>query len=165
MNIFDNKPIFIPKWNLKILISPGMMIDNKWSPGAQIDMSSWALNIELDQQCIATINNWESTVEISKHLVDDKVNHQHLLEFKLQGTGNIEHQMIHIRILVEDVDISAVLEHQGVYTLDNTEVKTGSEFMGEAGIQQLSFTTPIYKWLLDHKEIIVNNYHTSYKIK
>lgn len=159
MNIFDNKPVIIPKWNLKIVVVPGMMINNVWSPNSQIDMKKWQLSVMLDNQCLTTITNRSTDVEFVGNFVDTSKTQQHQLEFTLQNAGNIENQLLQIKVLIEDIDISLVLENQGCYIIDNGSTKSGGEFMGENGTQRLVFTTPIYKWLLDNKSDILDNYY------
>lgn len=160
MNIFENKPVVATSWNLCIQVEPGMMIEDSWHPNAQINMSDWEFSSLLDGNILTKVSGITKTICIAKN-IEDTTTQDHLLVFALQNANNIEHQMLKLKIEIEHVDIGVILEQSGQYILNDMTVKTGGLFMGENGYQQLAFTTPIYRWLLDNRYSIINSYKSN----
>lgn len=137
-----------------------MMIEDEWYPNAQTDMQDWNFGISLNNQVLTSINGLTKRICYSKN-VEETTQQEHVLTLSLVGGGNIEHQMLKLKIEIEHVDVGVVLEQSGQYILNDGTVKAGGTYMGENGQQQLLFTTPIYQWLLDNRYSIINSYRAN----
>lgn len=153
-NIFENKPQFIPTWNLSIEIEPGQMLNDSWATDSQLDFSTWELSLYYDSNLL-----FGNTAVISKQTINVDVTDDekmHLLSFELKFSKGVQGQMIKLLIRAEDHDITVALMSQDkCYQTANGEVKFGSEYMGEPGKQCFQIQTPIYRWFFENEKLVI----------
>ena len=129
--------------------------------------ASAALGMEiwLDQDQIYNNEHITETVEFAHTLSDSDGEHE--LRFvmknktmdhtKVDEDGKIikDAWLILNNVKLKDVELGQVFVDQAVYTHDfnGTQPKSANKFYGEMGCNgtvSLTFTTPIYLWLLEH---------------
>lgn len=149
MNIFDNKPVVIPTWELKLVIEMGTCQDDVWVPEqliAPFDFEVYFDNKKLELNPIvgSHLVNIPDTVDVVDH------------ELKLVVSKSHWEYLIRCQVFVEDLNIGYIIENTGSYYADNNKSEFGTETMGIDGYQIIPIQTPIYKWLLDNKKNLLS---------
>lgn len=154
MNIFDNKPIVIPTWELKLVVDMGtwggidLIPDNTITP---FDFEVWFNDTKLDLPTVIGEHrfNIEDTTMPTDH------------ELKMIVSNARWQHLIRCCVFVEDLDIGYIIENTGSYYTENVNyVKSdygGTDILlGVDGYQTIPIQTPIYKWLLDNKKNVLS---------
>lgn len=149
MNIYDNKPVVIPTWELKLVIEMGTYQGDVWVVDQTI--------MPFDFEVYFDNNRLELNSTIGTHAFEildtvDVVDH----ELKLVVTRCQWEHLIRCQVLVEDLDIGYLIENTGLYYTTNGVSEHGTETMGVDGYQVIPIQTPIYKWLLDNKKNVLS---------
>lgn len=162
MNIFDNKKLFVPTWQLKFEIEVGKFVDELWI-GDYIDNNDIKFSIEYDN--IVLLDSKTKKIQGSHcfNIVDDKENtHHNLVVYNWSELS--PGTLIKCKVFVEDVDIGYIFINSRCYHLYDGELNYGSEYFGQPGIQIVTIRTPIYRWLLDNKHHIFSKLKQEYQI-
>jgi hypothetical protein len=61
-------------------------------------------------------------------------------------------------ITIEDMDMSWTMSKLGNYILEDGSVNIATNLAGSNGIQTLPFTTPIYSWLIENHEFVLQKF-------
>lgn len=154
MNIYDNKPVVIPTWELKLVVEMGTYQEDSWVPDQTIvpfDFEVYFDNkkLELNRVTGTHLINMPDTVDVVNH------------ELKLVVVNSRWEHLIKCQVFVEDIDIGYILENTGVYYTAGSKSEYGTESMGSDGYQIIPIQTPIYKWLLDNKENVLSKMYAS----
>ena len=149
MNIFDNKPVVIPTWELKLVIEMGTYQDDVWVADQSIipfDFEVYFDNLKLELNTTTGTHSFNipDTVDIVDH------------ELKLVVARSHWEHLIRCQVYVEDLDIGYIIENTGLYYTTNGVAENGTEAMGVDGYQTILIQTPIYKWLLDNKKNVLS---------
>lgn len=131
--------------------------------GHMIDRCNW---VEHLHQCTVrlSLNNSEiyygaPAGVVNYRFVDSKESTEYVLQIELlniEAPFRVNNQwaapMLQIHsIKIEGLSMRQVIENHGRCKFYNDSKESiPSEFMGQPGYQTLTFTTPIYRWLLDH---------------
>jgi hypothetical protein len=174
--IFKNKPVVINTARLHITMSLGYMLaGTEWHTQEQynqllsvvpIPWDRIQITVKLDQQTIfkSTIND---LVEVM-HVFEDSVDTQsHVLVIHIDGiddchrplwpTGQNGGAMLKVHsVLIEDLDMCRVIPKLGNYILQDGSVNIATNLAGSNGTQTLPFTTPIYSWLIENHDVVLN---------
>lgn len=148
MSIFDNKPVVIPTWELKLVIEMGSYQGDSWVSDQTIvpfDFEVYFDNKKLDLNPI--IGTHQVNIPDTVDVVDHKL--------KLVVSSSQWGDLVRCRVFVEDIDIRYIIENTGTYYTDDGESEYGTETMGYPGYQDIPMQTPVYKWLLDNKENVL----------
>jgi hypothetical protein len=149
MNIYDNKPVVIPTWELKLVVEMGTYQEEEWVPDQSIepfDFEVYFDNVRLDLPPVLGTHlfNLPDTVDVVGH------------KLKLVVSRSHWEYLIRCRVFVEDIDIGYIIENTGSYYTVNGKSEYGTETMGVDGYQTIPIETPIYKWLLDNKKNVLS---------
>lgn len=149
MNIYDNKPVVIPTWELKLVVEMGTYQEEEWLPDQSIepfDFEVYFDNVRLDLTPVLGTHlfNMPDTVDVVGH------------DLKLVVANSHWEHLIRCRVFVEDIDIGYIIENTGVYYTADSKSEYGTESMGVDGYQIIPMQTPIYKWLLDNTENVLS---------
>lgn len=149
MNIFDNKPVVIPTWELKLVVEMGTYIDDVWVVNEIIGPPNFEVyfddnRLELNPTSGTHLFNMPDTVEVVNH------------ELKLVVVDSQWEHLVRCRVFVEDIDIGYIIENTGSYYTSSGKSEYGTEAMGVDGYQTIPMQTPIYKWLLDNKKNVLS---------
>ena len=162
--VLPGKNSFFRTWNLKIIITPGLINDDKWAP---LDLSQHfkdliRINITFGDILLDKILGNQPIV-LEKDFEDSNQPQWQKLVITFSEKdintplADNEHSVIRIQIFVENILITNILETIGNYCTAYGETKLGAEFIGENGKQSLEIYTPIYVWLLEHQDLILPN--------
>jgi hypothetical protein len=101
------------------------------------------------------------------YLPDDPAVHK--LEFRLSGKSNDHHcvfgmeqhnvsMCVQVNFWIENLPMETVMyTHGQYYDSEQKQLQSGCALMGNNGKQILTITTPIYSWLLDNSEYIMDD--------
>lgn len=112
--------------------------------------------IELDGVIIYSGQVKTECVELNFNVVDTANLQEHILKIKLSGLDRTEwsndlNPMLKIlKMQLEQLDLETTFENLANYIHESGNVEMGSRYMGCNGHQELTFTTPIYNWLLEN---------------
>lgn len=178
MDIFLNKIPYIPTWRLDLTIEPGIMVNYEtWilardynKNAGQNFIPAWdEMFIEVFYDNVALLEKQalsQNNIIISCDLLDDTKNTDHVLKIVLSGKID-DHSfiydnkteattMIRVQINIEDLPINFCLGDTHVFTSESTgDTRQWSEFIGENGKQLVEIKTPIYQWLIQHEQQII----------
>ena len=149
--LFANKPNTTPLWTFSVQVVP--MLSHGIMTEEHIDnFSKWKLQITLGDTLVFN-QAIAGKMFINKDFADSKEPVTKDLVIELQSAPAITAgQCLHIKIMVEGIDITPVLVDQQIYHLHNGNIKYGADHMGEVGKQILPMSLPIYRWLFEHEE-------------
>lgn len=166
--LLAGKEIVVPIWTLRVVVEPMITIDgimytakeySKFS-SKMLDAEKLFFEILYDNQTVGQVkftNNQQQ--ELTIKLEDTKTKIEHALAFRMSGKCN-EHTC-----LTEDFkDVSWVCKFRfWIESLPMNVVfsKKGSFVIGEAVAQTMTLSTPIYTWLLDNADSIIQDYQLS----
>lgn len=171
-----NKPAVSRPVDLRLTLSLGYMLNGTdWYSQEQynlltdVDPIPWEdihVVATLDQQQIfkSTVNNVE---EISCTFQDTQQEQTHQLTLEITGIGDLHRPrwptgqygsaMLKItNICIENINLQHAVPTLGQYLLQDGTVNFANELVGNNGSYLLSFTTPIYSWLIQHSALILN---------
>lgn len=154
MNIYDNKPVVIPTWELKLVVEMGTYYNDVWVPESTIppfDFEVYFDNNRLDLN--PTVGTHLFNIPDTTHTVDH--------ELKLVVANSHWEYLIKCQVFVEDIDIGYIIENAGMYYTADSQSEYGTEAMGVDGYQTIPMQTPIYKWLLDNTENVLSKVRAS----
>lgn len=158
---------YIKKASLCVSCSAGMMIDqHRWTTDSEYTAEQYQfpykdihIQIELDQTVLYS-GPAEKNIDIEHLFEDSESITDHTFKITVSGfkeehqtyiqdIGNIS-PMIKINgIWIEQLSMRMVLEDHGqCFYEDNPNGQIPSEYIGQNGFQALTFSTPIYPWLL-----------------
>jgi hypothetical protein len=147
---------FVQMAQLDVHLSAGCMANfQDWRPYTN-DNNSCEVNILFDNVVIYHGNVSMQGVKFHYEFEDDNSSHEFRIElidvpdpvFELE---NEYHHMLKIDgIWLEQLNLRNVMEDLADSKNNGVPVKAGN-FIGEPGYQSLTFTTPVYRWLLDHQ--------------
>ena len=135
------------------------------SIGTTDKSASLGMEIWLDQDQIYNNEHITETVEFAHTLSDSDGEHELRFVMKnktmdhttIDETGTITKDawLTLTNVKLKDVELGQLFVDQAVYTHDfnGTQPKSVNKFYGEMGCNgtvSLTFTTPIYLWLLEH---------------
>lgn len=178
MDIFLNKIQNIPVWKLDLTIQPGIMVNYEtWVLASECNNKlgqdftpPWdEMFVEVSYDGVVLFEKQslsQNKITISHELPDDTKNPDHILKIVLSGkTDNHSFiyadktavtAMIKVQIDIEDLPINLCLENNHVFTsAANGTTSQWSEFIGENGKQIIEINTPIYQWLFQHEQKII----------
>jgi hypothetical protein len=178
MTILDGKPLYNPVWNLKILAQPEFAIDydqrysadkqNDLYPGTHFPFENLELIIRYDQTQLAThcfADN--SPIVINQNFADNTEFCNHELTIELKGADVYNNFLldrriitlgVNIELFIEGIDLTWYLDNNQCFLSKNNGHEYGRKFMTENGRQTIDLQTPIYCWLINHQNFIVNQY-------
>lgn len=154
MNIFDNKPVVVPTWELKLVVEMGTYHEDAWVPDNTItpfDFEVWFNDTKLDLPTVIGEHRFSipDTIEPTDH------------ELKMILSNSRWQHLIRCRVFIEDLDIGYIIENTGLYYTTDGASEYGTEAMGVDGHQTIPMQTPIYKWLLSNKENVLSKVRAS----
>jgi len=154
MNIFDNKPVVIPTWNLKLVVEMGKYHEGVWVPDntiAPFGFEVWFDDTKLDLSTVIGEHRFSmpDTADPTDH------------ELKMIISNSRWQHLIRCCVFVEDLDIGYIVEKTGSYYTENGKSDHGTDILGIDGHQTIPIQTPIYKWLLDNKENVLSKVRAS----
>lgn len=151
-NIFENKPAASRPWSLRLVLTPGCMLNyTQWTP---VGINDVEYRVIYNDQDIATGTGLAQPVAVELELEDPKhpvKNNVAIRVANLNGPGN----MIKVQVYVQDHCVNGIFLDQLCYYTDGGQIKHGSTYMGENGYQLLEIRTPIYQWLFEHELAVV----------
>ena len=176
--IFKNKPVVVNTARLDIKMSIGCMSDDTvWHTQEQynqlpnvvpIPWDRIQITVKLDQQTIFK-SGIDGLTQINHAFEDSNDTQSHVLTIHLDGidefhcppwpTGSSGGVMLKIHgITIEDMDMSWTMSKLGNYILEDGSVNIATNLAGSNGIQTLPFTTPIYSWLIENHEFVLQKF-------
>jgi hypothetical protein len=173
MLIIPGKIPYIKRANLKIAISAGIMFDQqRWLPSEYHDAvfgdqyparyDSLVVTVSLNEEILAK-KNLRQPLQIDHDFLDTEEVTEHCLTIAVRGFDQQHYEQsrafgkpyptIKIHCLeIEQLNMMQTIQDLGTCVYHKVPA-TPSCYMSQNGYQSLSFTTPIYAWLLenDHK--------------
>lgn len=149
MNIFDNKPVVTPTWELKLIVEMGTYLGETWVPDHTIAPYDFEVFFDGTKLELPTVLG---TYQFNIPDTDDQIDH----ELKLVVIRSHWEHLIRCQVFVEDIDIGYIIENTGSYYTATGKLKHGTDVMGVEGYQIIPMQTPIYKWLLDNKKNVLS---------
>ena len=172
--LLAGKKIVTPTWKLKVGITPFISVnhDNIFSADAYYAKFSHGMlpadclqvDIIYDDILLESLNCLDNQAkETTLALVDDQIITSHILKFKLSGKtdGHTYHNesnndvswLLRLDLYIEDLCICGLLlDHK------STNDFSSEFYMGENRTHTLQIQTPIYRWLLQHDDYILQFY-------
>ena len=163
------KPVVIPTWLLQIKVTPLLIVNYEQQlnaadhtdivPGGYFENIDFAISmnrqdlvkyhVTLESQCHEfELEDSESTLEI-------KITARGFARRKAHNSGGqIITDAIGLDIWVEHLCADDILEMPGRYITDSGDIKMGAKIMGIDGYQILHVQTPIWTWLMQHRQLI-----------
>ena len=176
MNPID-KIISQAKWQLQIEIAPMVVIDMipDFADVAYMQFqkalrpfTDFVFEIKYDDRCLYHTRFQElSKDNIIVYLPDNPA--VHTLEFRLSGKSNDHHcvfgteqhnvsMCVQVNFWIENLPMETVMyTHGQYYDPEQKQLQSGCALMGNNGKQILTITTPIYSWLLNNSEHIMDD--------
>lgn len=163
----DNILSRISTWELKIKINPILTINGEIFnisessnfPGLD-DIKNMSVSIHYDLIELYSSSITVNPTTFCANLPDDKKNINHRLNITLQNKVN-GHTVylnnkhitlaIDVTVFVENMCINLIIYKLGIFK----EQSGGVTLIGENGTLSIDIKTPIYKWLLDHKKLLL----------
>lgn len=161
MNIFENKTIFNPTWKLEIITETGWYNNNTWQPGPVPGSENWLFSARYDDQILMNCVGVQEKQSVQCTLDDDHKNRNHNLIMVLRGNDTTKSEAVKISLIINDVDASEILKHYMCYGIDgnpNAVKYVGQPYMTHNGDQKLPIQTPIYRWMYDRRNLLIEKY-------
>jgi hypothetical protein len=164
------KPVVIPTWKLQIKVTPLLVVnyDQQLYPADHLDIvpPGYFRDIEFGVR----VNNrdlvrYNLDLESKTHEFEFE-DLESGLEIKISARGFARKKaltdsgydisdVIALELWVENLCVDDVLETPGRYWTDSGQVNMGAKIMGWDGYQILSIQTPIWSWLMQHKQLVM----------
>jgi len=151
-NIFKNKHKPSRYWDMKLILSPGVITDqNQWT---EIGVDNIELCVSYNDQQIVSETQLMQTRTVELCFEDSKIDKKNNLVVSIKGITSQQH-MIKIMVYVQDHCVNGIFLDQLCYHTDSGEIKHGSTYMGEDGHQIFEINNPIYTWLFEHEYAVI----------
>lgn len=133
----------------------------------QINPDQLSFQILLDRDAIYSGSTTANQVVVNQSLlIDTTTDQQHVLKFELSGMQDQHMQLIDsstsirtavklLSIKIENIDITPVFNNFAEF-FDGNFCSTGGVIFSTNSVATLSFSTPIYQWLIQNEDLIVN---------
>ena len=164
------KPVVIPTWKLQIKATPLLVVnyEQQLYPAdyPNIVPQGYFENIEfiisVNNQVMAKYNldyeyklhefefeDLESSLEI-------KISARGFARKKAHNNlGQLLTDVIGLDVWVENLSVDDILETPGRYITDSGQINMGAKIMGMDGYQILPIQTPIWTWLMQHRQLVM----------
>jgi hypothetical protein len=177
MTILEGKKPTIPTWHLKLILQPQFVLDMRYDqilpatllPALDFDpFQHLTAEIFYDQDLVVSHRfDQHRDLLLEKHFHDDITLPDHELQVILDGldvnnnfsvAGQKVTVGVYIKIYVEGIDCDWYLQNQNSFKSSDGNVMIGQSFMSQNGSHTINLSTPIYKWLFDNENLIVQFY-------
>ena len=171
MSILAGKIQQIPKWNLKLIMTPNFT--SGWEktheiPATYLPFDHFEIDIIYDQICLFTHRFSDGAPVIFNACLDDNQRTTgHELCIHLRG-ADIDNNFvvqgktitlgIELDMYIEDIDLTWYLNNYDCFFTQSGQCKKGTKFMSENGRLLVNIQTPIYPWLFENEQHIVEQY-------
>lgn len=171
MSILAGKVQQMPHWNLKLIMTPKFMYDSEETheiPATHLPFDHFEIDITYDQICLLTHCFRDSAPVIFNACLDDNQQMpEHELCIQLRG-ADIDNNFIvqgktitlgiELDLYIEDIELSWYLNNHDCFFTQSQQCKKGTRFMSENGRLLVNIQTPIYPWLFENEQHIVEQY-------
>jgi hypothetical protein len=164
------KPIVIPTWKLQIKATPLLIINYEQQlypadhphlvPSGYFEDIKFGISVN-DQVLINYHLDYESKMhefefEDLESVLQIKISASGFARKKAHtSSGQIMTDVIGLDIWIENLCVDDVLETPGRYINDSGQIIVGAKIMGIDGHQILTIQTPIWTWLMQHRQLVM----------
>ena len=155
-------------WNLRVTVDPIVVVTQESdyyidSPSLYHYNDSIDISIKFGSQSICTISDLKKSTTVEHDLVDNITPLRQNLVIEMSGKNEQQqvapnhHLAVKLSLHVENLCIDRLFTEIGCYFVNyNSTTILGSTIMGNNGFQTLEIYTPIYVWLLQHRNYLDN---------
>jgi len=122
-----------------------------------------------NDQCLAS-HSFEqcNDLTLDHNFADDKNQPKHELLLCFEGLNIHNNFMaknqevslgIQLTVVIEGIDLSWYLNSQTCFVPQNKSVELGRTFVSENGQLQIAIRTPIYVWLFEHENLVIDQFY------
>lgn len=171
MSILAGKVQQIPKWNLKLVMRPRFMCDSEQPQEIStnnLPFDHFEIDLTYDRTCLLTHRFTDCAPVIFNASLDDgQQDPEHELCLHLRGADIDNNFMIQgktitlgieLDMYIEDIELSWYFNNYDCFFTQSQQCKKGTKFMSENGRLLVKLQTPIYTWLLENEQHIVEQY-------
>lgn len=171
---YPGKKKTVSTFKLSVDIAPGAMIGHDtWLPAEHdmIDMpfEDLVVTVVYDDTVLIEPQSLTAPIALETQLVDDHNHTEHVLRIvlsgksekhtvKFDGTDKDAVATLKVNLSIESLPINYCLEGQPVFFAEgSTDGQNWAEYLAQNGEQRVSFSTPIYSWLIAQQNGIIHD--------